>query len=216
MRTATGPGFPGSITGDAEVYGLGVSWMLERMGGVQIVTHNGGWLGQESLLVLVPERGFAIALLTNDAPRGSQLYWEVSAWALKEFLGLSAPAPTAVSRTASQLAEYVGFYGVEVNIPGGNGFIFTGPGAEVAQVEADGGGLKVTFWQGPSLNQPLSAFTQAGPATHVSFFRDDAFLYTANGRTGAGGDFLRDSQKRIGWLRWGGQIQPRLPSTFGK
>jgi CubicO group peptidase (beta-lactamase class C family) len=216
MRKASGPGLAAAITGNAEVYGVGVGWMLERLGGVQIVTHNGGWVGQESVLVLVPERNFAVALLTNNAPQGSKLHYDVTAWALKEFLGLSAPLPPTVKRSPIQLAEYAGFYGVEVNVPGGGGLVLSGPGAEVMQVAVDGEGLTATTWKGPSLKSPFSEFKKDGEPARLAFFRDDAVLVTAGGHTALGADFVRDSQKRIGWFRWGAQIQPRLPDGFGK
>lgn len=216
MRTAHGPGLAASITGNAEVYGVGVGWMLERINGVQIVTHNGGWIGQESVLVLVPEKNFAVALLTNDAPQGSRLHFDVTTWVLKEFLGLSTEVPPTIKRTPEQLAEYTGFYGVEVKVPSGGGLVLRGPSAELMQVTVDGDGLLATSWKGPSLKSPLSEFKKEGDPVRLTFFRDDAALVAMDGRNVVGADFVRDSNKKVGWFRWGAQIQPRLPADFGK
>jgi CubicO group peptidase (beta-lactamase class C family) len=202
MRTARAPGAAFSVTANAEVYGWGVGWALEQIDGVQIVTHNGGTFGQMAVLALVPARGFAVAVFTNAKPQGERLHYDVSTWALEAYLGLRTPLPPTVDLPAARLAEYVGRYGVEVDVPGG--------GAEVVEVAADGGGLTVQVFEGTSLQEPLDEFTPAGPAARLAFFRADAALVTTDDHTSLGADFVRDASGRIGWLRWGGRIQPRL------
>ena len=127
-----------AITANAEVYGGGVGWALERINGVQIVVHNGGTVGQAAVLALVPERQFAIAVLTNSRPDGEDLHYEISTWALAEFAGLSQPLPATYDLPAARLAEYTGRYGVSFDVPGGGGL------AQVVEVTPDGGGLRVT------------------------------------------------------------------------
>jgi CubicO group peptidase (beta-lactamase class C family) len=202
MRTARAPGLAFSSTANAEIYGVGVGWQLERIGDVQIVTHLGGTFGQMSLLALVPERGFAVAVFANTYPQGHRLNYEVSTWALQAYLGLRTPLPTTVDLPAARLAEYVGRYGVEVDLPGG--------GAEVIEVAADGGGLTAQVFEGSSLQEPLTDFTPVGPAARLAFFRDDATLVTGGDYTYLGADFVRDDSGRIGWFRWEKHIQPRL------
>jgi hypothetical protein len=107
-----------------------------------------------------------------------------------------------VDLPAARLAEYVGRYGVEVDLPGG--------GAEVIEVAADGGGLSAQVFEGSSLQEPLTDFTPVGPAARLAFFRDDATLVTGDDYTYLGADFVRDDSGRIGWFRWEKQIQPRL------
>jgi hypothetical protein len=123
----------------------------------------------EHLLCEVPDR---IVIIWNGAPiHRSQL--------IKDFL----------ANGAAQLAEYVGRYGVEVDVPDG--------------------GLTATEFAGTSLKQPLDDFRPVGPAARLAFFRDDAALVTDD-HTHFGADFVRDSSGRIGWLRWGARIKPRL------
>jgi CubicO group peptidase (beta-lactamase class C family) len=205
MRTARSPGMAAAITANAEVYGAGVGWALERIGGVQIVTHNGSWVGQQAILALVPERQFAVAVFTNAVPAGERLHYEVSTWALAEFAGLSQPQPPTYDLPAARLAEYVGRYGVNVNIPGGGGLI------QIVEVTADGGGLQVTASSAdPSDATPDPELKQSGPPARLAFFRDDAALVTAGGHTSLGADFVRDSSGRVRWFRWGARVVPRL------
>ena len=47
---------------------MGLTWMLEDVGGVRTVRHGGGTVGQQTTLVLVPSRNFALTVLTNSEP----------------------------------------------------------------------------------------------------------------------------------------------------
>jgi len=47
----------------------GFSFAVDDTHGVRMISHGGGTLGQLSLLTLIPERDFAIVVLTN-ANRG--------------------------------------------------------------------------------------------------------------------------------------------------
>jgi hypothetical protein len=209
MRTPLAPGAAISVTANAEVYGVGVGWLLEQIDGVQIVTHAGATWGQMSLLALVPARGFAVAVFANAKPQGDRLNYDVTTWALQAYLGLRTPPPPTVDLPAARLAEYVGRYGVEVDVPDGGGGIFFGRGAEVLEVAADGGGLTVQVFEGSSLQEPLDVFTPDGPAERLAFFRADAALVTTEDHTSFA-DFVRDASGRIGWLRWAARVQPRL------
>lgn len=203
MQTPSGPGAPVSVTANAQVIGAGVGWALEEIDGVRIVTHNGSTTGQQAILAIVPERQFAVALFTNAVPSGGDLHYEVATWALQEFAGLSTPLPPTHSLSAEQLAAYAGRYGLEVDVPGGGG------GAQVLEVAADGGGLSVTSYAGDTLGDPAD-MTQAGPASQLTFFADDAALVTANGHTTMGAGFVRAADGAVGWMQWGARVVPRL------
>src|SRR5215207_4757559 len=46
---------------------MGLHWVVLSLEGSPVLTYNGGTWGQESTLVLVPDRGFAFAGMTNAA-----------------------------------------------------------------------------------------------------------------------------------------------------
>lgn len=87
----------------------GLSWAVNHIEGVHQIWHGGSTTGQVSLLVLIPEYAFAIAILTN-ADRGGVVTREVSRWALKQYLGLEITDPTPIESSAEELASYVGRY----------------------------------------------------------------------------------------------------------
>ena len=77
--------------------GYGVGWNIQHIDGVALVGHGGATNGFRAHLVTVPERGFALAMLTNgDA--GAQAMEEVRRWALRHALGLDVPLRETIER----------------------------------------------------------------------------------------------------------------------
>ena len=81
------PGLKGGLLLEHE----GLGWMLSDFGGVTVVGHDGGTIGQTARLRFVPSAGVAVALLTNggDFAALAALVDEL----LAELTGASAPAP---------------------------------------------------------------------------------------------------------------------------
>ena len=57
---------PGSVSGDS----VGLSWFLGRFDGRRVATHSGGDDGYRSFLILVPDAGVGVVIMTNSE-RGS-------------------------------------------------------------------------------------------------------------------------------------------------
>ena len=87
----------------------GLTWSIDDSAPVRRVSHGGGTAGQISLLTLVPERGFAVAVLSN-ADRGSVLTRDVTERALKEYLDVEIERPAPIESTHEDLTQYVGLY----------------------------------------------------------------------------------------------------------
>lgn len=96
----------GSALGDH----IGISWMLRDVDGVRIVGHGGDTIGQHSSFVMIPEKDFAIAVLTNCGPNGSQVKEDFVKWAFKEFAGVDDRDPEPIDLSEDKLAQYAGTY----------------------------------------------------------------------------------------------------------
>jgi hypothetical protein len=96
----------GSALGDY----VGISWLLRDVDGVRIVGHGGDTIGQHSSFLMVPERDFAIAILTNCGPNGSQLMEELIKWALESYIGVVDKDPEPIHLEPSALQPYTGRY----------------------------------------------------------------------------------------------------------
>ena len=97
--------------GDA--WGLG--WSITDTDAGPVVGHDGGTMGQNAFLRIVPGVDFAVALLTNGG-NPIPLYQAIVVKALEDFTGLVLPAlPTpSVERPPVRAERYLGTYGSEV------------------------------------------------------------------------------------------------------
>jgi hypothetical protein len=91
----------------------GLGWRLGTRDGLRVLSHGGGNIGQYCQLVAVPERGVAIAILTNSFT-SVKLHDDVLTF-IAGALGLPSlveePAATATAFTgAIQSERYVGTY----------------------------------------------------------------------------------------------------------
>ena len=101
----------------ADHWGLG--WLLRDVNGRRVFGHGGNGSGQNAFLQVVPDRGVAIALLTNggnDTGLGPALFREL----LSELAGIQEPPAPAPADAGGQVDERVlGAYerfGVRVNV----------------------------------------------------------------------------------------------------
>ena len=87
----------------------GIGWCVHEYPEFRTISHGGATMGFRANLMVVPDKDFAIAILTNgDA--GSRAIQEIEAWALKHYLEFERPTPSRVKRTGKQLAELAGTY----------------------------------------------------------------------------------------------------------
>lgn len=70
-------------------YGFGVGWNITHIDDVAIIGHGGATNGFRATLVTVPERQFALAMLSNGDP-GANAMQEIQIWALRHYLDLEA------------------------------------------------------------------------------------------------------------------------------
>lgn len=186
MRSRPGPG--GTLF--VEVDGIGVTWMLRPTAeGVRVVQHGGDWPGQHSGFMFVPERGFALTLLTNSEG-GPALAAELFAddWALRRFAGLSNLPAVPRALSPGELAEYEGIYLQQAVGPDGR--LQTG-GLRLA---GSGGRLAITDGE-----------TTFGV---LAFYRKDFVLVLGpdGAPTHTRANFVRGADGTVAWLRLGGRL----------
>ncbi|MFI7547503.1 serine hydrolase domain-containing protein [Actinoplanes sp. NPDC049599] len=193
MQSHPGPG--GTLF--VELDGVGVTWLLRPTAeGPEVVQHGGDWAGQHSGFLMVPERGFALTVLTNSEG-GPGLTAELFAddWALRRFAGVrNLPAvPRALSDAA--LAAYTGHYTAEQI-----GFDGTSDVFGVDLVADDG---------------QLSARVGGVEGLRLGFYRRDYVLALepSGADTHSRANFVRGSDGSVAWLRFGGRLYRRNAAT---
>jgi CubicO group peptidase (beta-lactamase class C family) len=210
MRSNPGPG--GTLF--VELDGMGVTWQLRPSAqGVRIVQHGGDYLGQHAGFIMVPERGFALTVLTNS-DGGPQLLGDlfVDDWALKRFAGVSnLPArPRALSKR--ELAPYEGLYTGQIIDP-----ILT-PSGSVAETRIELKGTpdgrlrmrRTDSVDSPGIDSPLDfarAENEPVAESSLAFYRNDYVLaLDENGEPFVRANFVRGPNGGIKWLRFGGRL----------
>lgn len=179
----------------------GLTWGLREFGGARLVFHGGASSGQMSAFLMVPARGFAMTVLTN-ADHGAALHAEVTAWALRHYLGLHEPEPPLVSLAVQDLAAYAGRYAG------------AGSTSDIDVTTADGQLVMRLLLKGgfPAKNTPPPP---APPPMRAGFIAPDRFIVLDGPAKGAKGEFLRHPDGSIAWLRWS-RIRARQAQKDGQ
>jgi CubicO group peptidase (beta-lactamase class C family) len=173
---------------------VGISWLLDRVGGVQIVKHGGSVNGHMSEFLMVPSRRFAITVLTNGS-RGHELGKTVLDWALGELIDVHRPEPITRTLTARAAGDYLGRFR--------NRF-----GTYVVTAE-DGGLLMTTEPDKKLLEADPDLANLLPPPLPVAFVGKDRGVVRGDFVAGSRVEFLRGDEGQVEWLRFGGRLSRR-------
>lgn len=172
---------------------VGVTWQIGTAAGHRTVGHGGRWASQLSTFRMVPERGFAVVVLTN-AHTGAELHGPISGATIRAYLGGENQKPTHRTLTAQQLEPYVGRYQ-----------------ATISEVELAAGDDGLTLAQHRRMSVMDAKPVPPDPApVRLAFVDPDRVVALDPPFDGARAEFLRDQQERIAWFRWNGRIHRRL------
>jgi CubicO group peptidase (beta-lactamase class C family) len=179
---------------------IGIAWHMRHVGPIRTFAHGGTLGGHILLLEIVPERNFAIAILTNSNA-GWRLNQDVEREALKSYLGATyalnqgiahrglletLPSVEPLARQPD-LAPYVGTYARPNNS---------------VNVRAEGG--KLIVQDRPNNGRP-------GADVPISFYGPDRAVVTDGPDRGQSIEFVRDAGGRVNWIRVVGRVAVRTP-----
>jgi CubicO group peptidase (beta-lactamase class C family) len=172
---------------------VGLAWFIARANDTRYIGHGGGTNGQISLLSVVPERDFAVAVLTN-ANCGGLITRDVTRWAMKEYLELAITDPSPQEATPEELAGYAGRYSrpfaeIELGVLGGR---------LIGQLTPKAG-----F---PAKDSPVPS---PPPPMTLAPYDKDMLIVLDGPYKDARAEIIRKADGEIGWLRFGGRIHVR-------
>ena len=173
---------------------MGWGWMLDTVGGQQLVKHGGSINGQLSSFEFAPGLEYACTVLTNGENGGREVRDKVAAACLKAFTGIERPAPEPDPKLAAEASQYAGRYRQRL--------------AEL-EVRAEGGTLVVQERQ-PAWLAAIEPRDVDPPPSPVGLFAKDAGVVTEGSRAGERCEFIRDEAGEIRWMRWDGRLSVRL------
>jgi hypothetical protein len=177
---------------------MGIGWHLRTVGDIRTAAHGGTFAGHILLLELVPEKNFAIAILTN-AGSGWRLIQDVERAALQTYHGASFRMNQAISHRGlnetlpavtplaqqPDVAAYVGRYVRPMN---------------TVVVRAEKGGLVVQV-------RPNSGSADADMP--LAFYGPDRAVVTSGPEEKASVEFIRGADGSVQWVRVTGRIARR-------
>jgi CubicO group peptidase (beta-lactamase class C family) len=179
---------------------IGIAWHLRRMGDIHTASHGGTLSGHILLLEIVPERNFAIAILTNSNA-GWRLIQDVEREALKSYLGATYARNQAIAHrglvetlpNVEPLAQqpnpaaYIGTYARPTNTV----IVRADDKQLIVQDKQNGGRL--------------------GTEMPIAFFGPDRAVVTDGTERGQSIEFVRDAAGNVRWIRVVGRVAVRTP-----
>ena len=179
---------------------IGLAWHIRQLGPVRTYGHGGTLAGHVLLLEIVPERNFALAILTNSNT-GWRLIQDVEREALKSYLGATYAPNQAIAHrglvetlpSAEPLARqpdpapYAGSYAR----PSTSYVVRVQDGKLFVQDRPNGGGTPVDF--------------------PIAFYGPDRAVVTEGSDRGQSIEFVRDDAGRVHWIRVVGRVAVRTP-----
>ena len=177
---------------------IGIAWHLRNVGNLRVAAHGGTLSGHILLLEIVPEKNFAIGILTNSI-NGWRLIQDVERELLKQYHGATFPKNYAIAHrglvetlpnveplaTQPDGAPYVGRYLRPMN---------------AVSVRVENGGLVV---------QEIPNSGDARPVMPIKFFGPDRAVVTDGNDKGQTIEFVRDEKGAVNWVRVVGRVAVR-------
>jgi CubicO group peptidase (beta-lactamase class C family) len=188
---------------------MGISWFLREVSGrgmanglangiavsnaARIVRHGGATNGQMAMLQLVPDRDFALVILTNS-DRGSELYRPLAKEALTRFLGIVEPVPQPIESAEPELRQYTGVYT---------------SAAQDLHLDWNEDKLILQVIPRGGFPTPESPPPPAPPPSRLALCAVDTVLALDEPLADTQGEFLRGRDGEIAWLRFSGRVHRR-------
>lgn len=180
---------------------IGIAWHLRTIGPLRAAGHGGTLAGHILLLEIVPERHFAIGILTN-ANNGWRLIQDVERAALTSYAGATFVTNQAIAHRG--LVETLPAVEPLAAQPDPAPFVgrYVRPTNSVV-VRADGRHLFVQ--ERPNAGDPRTEMP-------VSFYGPDRAVVTDGADRGQSIEFVRDASGQVQWIRVVGRIAVRAPA----
>jgi hypothetical protein len=168
---------------------FGLSWQLNDVGGMHVVSHGGETNGQLSEIVLVPPERFGFTILTN-AVDGAALKRVVTDRLLALLLDARADLPVPFDIPPERQREYAGRYPGEL---------------KDVELRIEGGALALyiqSHWPGRQSDAPA-------PPVRLGQTGEDRIITLEDPALVRRGEFIRGQRGVIRWLRWDGRLNAR-------
>lgn len=164
----------------------GFGWSLREINGVQAVEHTGATNGFMGRLCVIPERNFALAIVTNGENGGS-VHSAIYSHVLQQVVGFRRNQPSPLALDRQQLARFEGHY-------------FTG--LSDIHIAMNGTGLVMHRTN----IDPFTREVVERPAARLSPISETIFAIEEGPLSGGFGELLLNPDGSVRFLRAGGRL----------
>jgi CubicO group peptidase (beta-lactamase class C family) len=173
---------------------MGITWFIRKAGDLTIYAHGGATNGQQAYFFFIPEKDFALAILTNSDD-GGIINTGIFNYALELYFNAKSKPPKPIQTPPGELKEYAGRYRI-----GTECFDLKVKGAHLMYHHIPLGGF-------PRRDSPPGP---AMPRMRFSFYEKDKVIGLDEPYKDALGDFIRDEKRRLKYFRIGGRAHEKI------
>lgn len=173
---------------------IGLTWFIRDVGEVNVINHGGATHGQIAGLYFVPEKQFALAVLTNSE-EGRSITGGVLREALQVFLDVDVRIPKPIEVPVEKLEEFTGKYEMPLL-------------AYELKLEKD----QLILYENPrgGFPTPDSPPLPAPPPMRTAFYERDKLIVLDEPMKNALGEFLRKPDGSLQYLRLSSRVLRKL------
>ena len=173
---------------------MAITWFIRYADDLTVYAHGGGTHGQQAYFFYIPEKDFALAILTNS-DEGGIITAQTFDWALDLYFGIKLKSPKPIDVPTGELKELIGRYKI---------------GTECFDIKVKGKYLVLH-------HIPLGGFptpdTPPGPALppiRFQFYEKDKIIGLDEPYKDALGDIIRDENGGVRYFRVGGRAHVKI------
>ena len=172
---------------------MSITWFIRYADALTAYAHGGATHGQQAYLFYIPEKDFALAILTNSDD-GGVLTAQTFGWALDLYFGVMLKTPKPL-KTSQELHEFTGRYKI---------------GTECFDIKVKGKDLIYHHIPLGGFPRPDTPPGPAMPPMRFAFYDHDKLIGLDEPYKGALADILRDDHGHAEYFRVGGRAHKKI------
>jgi len=173
---------------------IGLTWFIRDKEGVNIISHGGATNGQIAGLYFVPEKQFALAVLTNSED-GRMITGAALKKALKVYLDIDLVIPKPIETPEEELVEFAGNYELPLL---------------AYELKLKKGQLVIHEKPRGGFPKPDSPPLPAAPPMRIAFYEKDKIIVLDEPMKNSLGEFLREPDGSLQYFRLSSRVLKKL------
>ena len=173
---------------------MGITWFIRKVGDLTTYSHGGATNGQQALLCFIPEKKFALAILTNSDD-GGIINNAILGYALELYFNAKSKLPKPIKTPLNELKQYLGRYRI---------------GTECFDLKVKGEHLIYHHIPMGGFPRPDTPPGPAMPPIRFSFYEEDKVIGLDEPYKDALGDFIRGEKGKLRFFRIGGRAHKKI------